>query len=315
MKKLVFPIIILAGFAVWFINFSGKEKKDDHYQEHFSDHYKIFAINSPSELDFAGEKMPLDLVDIKERLDRELMVNTYWQSQTLLLHKRANRWFPVIEPILAENNIPDDFKFLCVAESGLDNVISPAKAVGFWQFLKSTGIEYGLEINEEVDERYSPEKSTIAACKYLKQAYEKYGSWALAAASYNMGMNGLDKQLNIQKVDSYYDLLLGEETGRYIFRLAALKEILNNSTKYGFHFRPKDFYPPYETKILNVDYPIEDFADLAKEHQINYKILKVLNPWLRKPYLKNKSKKLYELKLPVDNTTGLINHSESSTRK
>ncbi|NND78221.1 MAG: lytic transglycosylase domain-containing protein [Flavobacteriales bacterium] len=315
MKKLVVPIIILTGLTVWFLNFSGKENKDQHYEDQFANHYKIFAINSPVSMSFAGEVMPLDIVDIRERLDRELMVNTYWQSQTLLLHKRANRWFPVIEPILAENNIPDDFKYLCVAESGLDNVVSPARAVGFWQFLKDTGREYGLEINDEVDERYSPERSTEAACKYLRKAYDKYGSWSLAAASYNMGINGLDKQMDIQKVNSYYDLLLGEETGRYVFRIAALKEIMNNSTKYGFHFRPKDLYPTYETKTIEVDTAVVDMSILASDNNINYKILKILNPWLRKPYLKNKNKKTYQIKLPADNSTGLLKHSESSTIK
>lgn len=291
MKKIIFPILILCGLAIWLLNFSGKEKKDQQYEDHFTNNYKIFALNTPEELFFAEEKLPLNLVDIRDRFDRELMVNTYWQSQTLLLHKRANRWFPVIEPILKKNNIPDDLKFLCVAESSLENAVSPAKAVGFWQFLKETGRSYGLEINEEIDERYNVERSTEAACKYLGQAYKKYGSWSLAAASYNMGMNGLDKQLKIQKVNSYYDLLLGEETKRYLFRIVALKEILNNSTKYGFHFRPKDLYSPYETISINIDGPVEDLAIFAKDNAINYKILKILNPWLRKPYLKNKEKK------------------------
>ncbi|MEM7163506.1 MAG: lytic transglycosylase domain-containing protein [Bacteroidota bacterium] len=234
MKKYFLPILILSGIAIWFISFSGTtSKKDgnDHYQNHIANNYKVYALSIPEEISFAGEEVPLELTDIRERLDRDLMVNTYWQSQTLLLHKRANRWFPVIEPILAKNNVPDDFKYLCVAESALENAVSPAKAVGFWQFLRETGKSYGLEINDEVDERYNVEKSTEAACKYLNEAFEKYGSWSLAAASYNMGMNGLDKQLSIQKVNSYYDLLLGEETKRYVFRILAMKEVLTNREK------------------------------------------------------------------------------------
>ncbi len=311
MKKYFIPILVVIGIFVWLISVSGTQEEaenDHHYQSHISNNYKVFALSTPEDLSFAGEKVPVDLVDIKERVDRDLMVNTYWQSQTLLLHKRANRWFPTIEPILKKNGVPDDFKYLCVAESALENAVSPAKAVGFWQFLKDTGRSYGLEINDEVDERYNLEKSTEAACKYLNQAYKKYGSWSLAAASYNMGMNGLDKQLSIQKVNSYYDLLLGEETKRYVFRILAMKEVLTHSNKYGFHFRPKDLYEPYKTKTINIDYPVKDWADFANERGINYKILKLLNPWLRKPYLNNKSKKLYTIKLPLDNSTQLKPH-------
>ena len=318
MKKYFLPILILTGIAIWFISFSGttdQSKKYDHYQEHISNNYKVYALSLPEEISFAGEEVPLELTDIKERLDRDLMVNTYWQSQTLLLHKRANRWFPVIEPILKEHNVPDDFKYLCVAESALENAVSPARAVGFWQFLKDTGKSYGLEINDEVDERYNVEKSTEAACKYLNEAYQKYGSWSLAAASYNMGMNGLDKQLSIQKVNSYYDLLLGEETKRYVFRILAMKEVLTKSNKYGFHFRPKDLYQPYKTEEVIVDDSVSDWADFANERGINYKILKLLNPWLRKPYLTNKSKKSYDIKLPLKNSTELKPHISGSIQK
>ena len=318
MKKLFIPILIASSLLVWFIcSSSTKEKsaQDQHYSSYISDNYKVFALTLPDKIDFAGEEVPLDLTDISERLDRDLMVNTYWQSQTLLLHKRANRWFPVIEPILKANGVPDDFKYLCVAESGLENVISPAKAVGYWQFLKETGKNYSLEINDEVDERYNVEKSTEAACKYLNEAYAKYNSWSLAAASYNMGMNGLDKQLRIQKVKSYYDLLLGDETERYIFRILAMKEVLTHSNKYGFHFRPKDLYEPYETKTVEVTEEVTDWADFAIEKGINYKILKLLNPWLRKPYLKNKNKKNYVLKLPADTEAGLKKHMDAVKEK
>ena len=312
-SRLIIPIVLVLGLIIWVLNFSGTEEHDRNYMDYVGDHYKIFALESPEEISFADEKIPLDITDVKERLDRELMVNTYWQSQTLLLHKRANRWFPVIEPILAENNVPDDFKYLALAESGLDNVISPAGAVGFWQFLKSTGKSYGLEINDEVDERYHVEKSTVAACKYLTESYQKYGSWSLAAASYNMGPNGLDKQMEIQNEESYFDLLLNAETSRYIFRILAMKEILTNSTKYGFYFRPKDLYEPYQVKFVQLDDSIEDWAEFAHSNHINYKILKTLNPWLRKPYLTNKNSKLYTIKLPAEGDNGLKRHLPAPT--
>lgn len=311
--RFIIPIIIIAGLSIWLLNFSGTEDHDRSYMDYVGDHYKIFALESPEEISFAGEEIPLEISDVKERLDRELMVNTYWQSQTLLLHKRANRWFPVIEPILAENGVPDDFKFLALAESGLENVVSPAGAVGFWQFLKSSGKSYGLEINEEVDERYHVEKSTKAACKYLKDSYNKYGNWSLAAASYNMGPSGLEKQMDIQKEESYFDLLLNSETSRYLFRILAMKEILTNSTKYGFYFRPKDLYEPYKTKFIEVNEGITSWADYSQSQSINYKILKTLNPWLRKPYLTNKNLKTYTIKLPTDSEVGLKRYKSSSS--
>ena len=242
----------------------------------------------------------MDIDDIKERLDREMLVNAYWQSQTLLFIKRANKFFPVIEPILKENGVPDDFKYLALTESGLMNVVSPAGATGYWQILKTTGKELGLEINSEVDERYHLEKSTEAFCKYMNQAKNKFGNWTLAAASYNMGMAGLNRQITKQKVNNYYDLLLNEETGRYVFRILAVKEIMNSPTNYGFYFRPQDLYKEEKIRTIEVSEPIEDFADFAFENGINYKILKVFNPWLRQGYLKNVSRKTYELRIPVE---------------
>ena len=289
------------------LSFSTDEPNlDPSYQRYFNDNYKIFSLNTPTALEFAGENVPLEILDVREKLDRELLVNTYWQSQSLLFHKRANRWFPVIEPILEKNGVPADFKYLSVIESGLTNVVSPAGATGYWQFLKDTGREYGLEINNEVDERYHVEKSTEAACKYLKDAHDKYGSWTMAAASYNMGMNGLDKQIERQKVSNYYDLLLNEETGRYLYRILAVKEVLSKPAQYGFHFRPKDLYPSYETTSVVIDSSVNDFADFAQENNINYKILKILNPWLRESYLTNPSHNSYEIKLPASENSGLV---------
>lgn len=260
--------------------------------------YNVYALQVPDDLNFAGEPIPLENPDIYERMDRELLVNTYWQSNALLMFKRAEKYFPVIEPILKQHGVPDDFKYLAVIESGLTNAVSPAGARGFWQIMPATGREYGLEINDNVDERYHLEKSTHVACEYLKQSKDKLGSWTLAAAAYNAGNAGISKQLNIQKVSNYYDLLLGEETGRYIFRIIALKEIINNPTTYGFNFKPEDLYKHIPTKKVEVDTAVSDFAVFAKNFNINYKILKLHNPWLREPHLNNKSRKKYTIDIP-----------------
>ena len=235
---------------------------------------------------------------ILEKMDRELLVNTYWQSNGLLMFKRANKYFPIIEPILAKYGIPNDFKYLAVIESGLQNVTSPAGARGFWQIMKSTGRENGLEINANVDERYNLELATEVACKYLLTAKERFGSWTLAAASYNAGMAGVSKRLNSQGVETYYDLLLGEETGRYIFRIIAIKEILKHPDQYGFNFRHKDLYNTIPTYKVEVDSVVTDFVKFAEGFGINYKILKLHNPWLREPHLNNKTNKKYLIEIP-----------------
>jgi len=265
-----------------------------------ADAYKIVSLPMPENLDFAGETVPLSDPDVYERMDRELLVNTYWQSNALLLMKRANKYFPVIEPILKEEGIPEDFKYLAVIESGLTQAVSPARAVGFWQILEGTGKEYGLEINDNVDERYNVEKSTRVAADYLKKAKARFGSWTLAAASYNAGQYGVDKQLDRQKVNDYYDLLLGEETGRYVFRILALKEIMTNPEKYGFSFTESDLYEFIPVKKVSVDTVVKDFPDFAEQFGINYKILKVHNPWLRDDHLKNASRKEYFIDIPEE---------------
>src|SRR5690606_18501972 len=219
----------------------------------------------PEDLTLAGEEVPFNDPDIYERFDRELHVNTYWQSQTILFFKRVHRYFPIIEPILKEHGIPEDFKYLALIESGLTNVVSPAGATGFWQILESTGKSYGLEINKEIDERYDIEKSTIAAAKYLKEAYEEFGSWTLAAASYNMGIYGVQKQLKRQHATDYYGLTLNAETSRYVFRIIALKEIIENPVKYGFHFREKDLYQTIPTTNIYVDTAIADLGHFANK--------------------------------------------------
>ncbi|SDS64443.1 Transglycosylase SLT domain-containing protein [Formosa sp. Hel1_31_208] len=262
--------------------------------------YNIYALSVPENLNFAGEPMPLEDPDIYERMDRELLVNTYWQSNGLLMFKRAEKYFPVIESILKKNGVPEDFKYLAVIESGLTNAVSPAGARGVWQIMKTTGRENGLEINSNVDERYHLEMATEVACKYLLKAKEKLGSWTLAAAAYNAGNSGISRRLSEQGVADYYDLLLGEETGRYLFRIVALKEILNHPKKYGFNFSTDDLYQTIPTYKVEVDTVVTDFTKFAERFGINYKILKIHNPWLREPKLNNASGKTYYIKIPKE---------------
>jgi len=271
---------------------------DETLEKKMVNDYNVYALPLPENMDFAGEPVPLSDPDIRERMDRELLVNTYWQSNMLIMIKRANKFFPIIEPLLAKHGLPDDFKYLAVAESGLDNVRSPAGAAGFWQFLSSTGKEYGLEINDYVDERYNLELATEVAAEYLKKSKENFGSWTAACAAYNAGNAGVSRQMDRQKVDGYYDLLLNPETSRYVFRILAFKEILSNPQKYGFNYRQKDLYTAVPSKKVMVDYPVEDFADFAKQNGITYKILKIHNPWLRDTFLKNASGKEYFIEIP-----------------
>ncbi len=265
-----------------------------------SENYAIYALPMPENLNFAGETVPVENPDIYERMDRELLVNTYWQSNGMLLLKRANKYFPIIEPILKEYGVPDDFKYLAVIESGLTQAVSPAQAVGFWQILEGTGKDYNLEINDNVDERYHIEKSTRVACEYLIKSKEKFGTWTMAAAAYNAGNTGVLRQLERQDVNNYYDLLLGEETGRYVFRILAVKEILSNPKKYGFYFNEDQLYKDIPTYKMKVDTAVTDFAAFAKGLNLNYKILKIHNPWLRDSYLNNKSRKTYYLEIPKE---------------
>lgn len=260
---------------------------------------RFSTVVLPDKLSFAGERIPLENFDVRESLDKELLVNTYWHSQTFLLIKRANRFFPEIEAILKKNGIPDDFKYLALAESGLTNAVSPVGAAGFWQFVKPTAIEYGLEVNTEVDERYNIEKSTEAACKFLKNSYNLYKSWTMAAASYNVGRGGLDKQIARQYSRNYYDILLNDETSRYVFRIAALKAIISNPEAYGFAVSKEEMYQPYKSEDMIVSTSINDIAQFAFQHGTNYKMIKILNPWLRDNVLTNKSRKSYKIKIPA----------------
>lgn len=268
--------------------------------ETFNAPQRVHPVRIQGNVSFAGEEVPLNNLEVRERFDRELMVNTFWHSNTMLSYKLAEKYFETIEPILKKNGIPDDFKYLAVAESGLRHVVSPAGAAGFWQFLSTTAKQYNLEVNSEVDERYDLEKSTEAACKYLKDAKNKFGNWTLAAASYNVGMARIESRLKDQKVDNYYDLYLNDETSRYIFRILAFKMLFENPIDFGFKIEKEDLYENYNYKTVEVTQTIPDLAQFAIDNGSNYKMLKYMNPWLRDTKLTISPGKSYKLKIALE---------------
>jgi membrane-bound lytic murein transglycosylase D len=303
-KTLLTAVVLTGTFTIiLFIaqSFKGFSNKPSEGMHQLTDSlYTIKSFDLPENVTFAGEKMPLDNFDTKESLERELLTTAYRHSSTILIILRAHRYLPLIEKILKKNNVPDDFKYLVAAESEYSNMISPAGATGFWQIMPETGKEEGMEINTVVDERYDVERSTQFACEYFLKSYEKYGNWTLAAASYNGGRGGVDEQIDIQHQNNYYDLLLSEETARYIFRAVAYKLVITDPECYGFKIPKKDLFPEFNYYEVKVDTAVLDFSAFAQKFGTNYKILKLLNPWLRKPYLTPKSNKEYMIKIPSD---------------
>ena len=261
-------------------------------------YYKIVPLPIPDTLSFAGERVPLDIFYVKEALDKELAVNTYWHSSTLQLIRKSHRWFPLIDSVLLANNIPVDFRFIPLIESNLSNVKSPAGAVGFWQLMKGTAKDYGLEVGKEVDERYDVKKAAEAASRYLLVSYDKLNSWTLVAAAYNAGNRRITSLMRKQKADNFYDLLVPEETSRYIFRILAVKLIFSHPKDYGFYLQESEYYEPLPYHIVSINHKVESWADFAKEQGISYKLLKYYNPWLRQTYLKNRKRKTYFIKIP-----------------
>lgn len=274
-------------------------KSDPEHIAKVQEHYRVYSPPIPDNLNIGGEEFPLDELDSYERLQREIVINTFWHSSTIFIFKRAARWFPVIEPILRDEGVPDDLKYLAVIESGLDNVVSPAGARGFWQFMPATAKQYNLEVTNFVDERYHVEMSTRAACKLLKDGYKKFGSWMLSAAAYNMGMGGLQKEMDAQGLTRYVDLMLPEETMRYVYRIGALKQIMSNPDHYGFRMRDADVFQSYRTKPLEVKESITDLGAFAKKNNTTVRLIKILNPWLRSNSLPNPTGKLYVILLPA----------------
>jgi hypothetical protein len=312
---LVFAVIF--GFCSSSASGSSSSQGEENIEEGMEENLKDSVLSAvhfirppyiPEEVEFAGEVLPLYLFEVRESLERELIVNMNFHSSTLQHIKKITRFFPVIEPILAANGIPDDFKYLAVIESDLMNKVSPRGATGFWQFMKAAGTENGLEINAEVDERYNVEKSTVAACKYLKKAYRVFGNWTMVAASYNMGVGGLSSQVKRQQCNNYYALLLNDETARYIYRIAAVKLILSDNRRYGFYVPDNERYKPVPYTEVTVNTAVPDLVDFAFKNQTNYKMLKYLNPWLRDSKLTNASKKTYIIKIPAEGFRGDLNH-------
>lgn len=300
-------LVILVGFIVYtekrrqstsLVDTISTEEQPD-LTEIPSQAFLAKSYDLPTTMSFANEQVPLQLADVRERLDRELQINCYLHSSTLFIIKRANRWLPEIEKILKENGIPEDFKYLPLIESALLNAVSPKEAVGFWQILKSAGKEYGLEITDQVDERYDVVKATRVACRYLNDAHRKFGNWTVAAASYNRGMTGMDKAIKNQKVKSYYDLFLNEETSRYVFRMLAMKEIMEHPAKYGFSVDTEHLYEQEEVRHVEAKESIKSLIEFSLANGTNYKTIKRLNPWLRDEALKVKSGKVYRIALPV----------------
>ncbi|MFN8134885.1 MAG: lytic transglycosylase domain-containing protein [Bacteroidales bacterium] len=300
-KRFIF-IFLLVAFAAfegfYYTRNLQKSASDVEYQKAFLHSNKIFSLVLPDKAEFAGEEAPLGLYYVREGLDRELLVNTYWHSSTLLMLKKSNRYFHIIIPILKKHNIPEDFKYLALIESGLTNIQSQAGAAGFWQIVPGTAKNFGLEINDQVDERYHIEKATEAACKLLRGSYNKFGSWTLAAAAYNVGEGRISRELERQNASSYYDLYLPEETMRYVYRIIALKLLYEHPTEYGYFIRKKDLYPPIPTYTVSIDSSISNLPVFAKTMKINYRLLKEFNPWLRSDKLTNAGKKKYMITLP-----------------
>ncbi|MBR4679317.1 MAG: lytic transglycosylase domain-containing protein [Bacteroidales bacterium] len=299
-EKILFAAYLLTFFVAAFAAVklfvqAAEDSSDTTYKADMKDNFTNYLPVLPDKLDFCGERVPLEYFDVRESLERELIKTMYWHSETFLYLKRANRYFPVMKKILKENGVPEDFIYLCVTESGMSNVVSPAKAVGFWQLLEATGKENGLEITSEVDERYDVEKSTVAACKYLKQAYVKFGNWTMVAAAYNCGQAGAQRLIKNQGETSYYDLKHNTETGRYVYRILAYKLLLSHPEDYGFVFREKDLYPVLKTETIEIDSTINDLYSFGKQVTGTYKMLKLLNPWLRDTKLTNTKGTVYKI--------------------
>lgn len=300
--SLLSVIIVFAGLVIAIFTFATNKEETGNAGESVESgkavNQEVVAPRLPKNVAFAGEKTPLDIFYVKESFDKELLINAYWHSSTIMLLKKANRYFPMVEPILKKNNIPDDFKYLALIESGFNTVVSPSGAAGFWQFMEKTAREYELEVNDHIDERYNEEKSTQAACQYFLDSYEKYQNWTLVAAAYNAGNRRISQSLEKQKTDTYYELYLNEETSRYVYRILAMKAIYENPEMYGFLLSEKDLYQQIPSREIKVTTTINDLVAFAEEQNISYKMLKLFNPWLRSSKLPDESGRTYFVKIP-----------------
>ena len=297
-NKTLIGVILLAVTTAFCINATRPLLNDEQNEREFHNAYKIYNVPLPDKLDFAGEEVPLQFGFVHENLEREIIVNTYWASATMVIIKRANRYLPVMNPVFKKYGVPDDVGYIAMIESQLSNVISPAAAVGFWQFIRSTAVESGLEVTDEVDERYSVIHSTEAACRFMKSSYDRLGSWTLAAAAYNAGRTRIVNAISDQDEHNFYHLYLNDETSRYVYRILALKIIMQDPQRFGFNLRNKDLYAPIPTEQISVNTTIPDLNVFARKNGVSYKTLKDFNPWLRQPKLTNKNKNSYTILIP-----------------
>ena len=308
MKHLLTGIGIGSVFILAFVLFSlnsadALPKDEEQGQIRLANGNNLPQVVRPVDLSgpfsFAGEAIPMGDFDVRERLDMELLRNAYFHRNTLLLLKRRARYFPTIERILAEEGVPDDLKYLAVAESGLSNAVSPAGAKGFWQFMATTGKSYGLEINGEVDERYHLEKATRAAAKYLKDYYQEFGDWRWVAAAYNMGGPNVRKWRSRQNADTLFDLDINKETMAYVFRIVALKTIMEDPEAFGYYVTADDMYPRLDNfKTITVSKSVGDLGEFAEANETTYRKLKVYNPWLVAGSLPISAGNSYEIRIP-----------------
>lgn len=290
----LFLVGCLSGFLIFTASSSTESEKK---KAEFIKGYEVHPVPVPEMMEFAGEDIPMDDQELLERIDREFLVNTYWQSNTLLWMKRSKRAFDMIEPILKEQGVPEDFKYLAVIESGLIPVISPAGAQGVWQLMPATAKQYGLEVNEYVDERYHLEKSTLAACTFLKEAKNRFGSWTMAAAAYNMGISGLEKQSQNQNTRNYFSLRLNPETSRYLPRILAAKYLLSQPEEFGYQINASDYYRQIPFSVVEIDTSISDLNAFSQQMGMTYKTMRTLNPWLHQMKLPNAGSKKYLIKI------------------
>jgi len=260
--------------------------------------FSVLGLNIPKNLDFCGEKIPSNDLEIKADLEKEFFNNNYWKSNSKVLFRKAQRWFPYIEPILKQEGIPDDFKYLAVIESHLSNVVSPVGAAGFWQLVPVTAGYFGLEVNSEVDERYDVEKATHAACQHLKQAYRVFNNWTLSAAAYNRGIGGILKAMKQQNTNSYYELLLNSETGSFVYRILAYKTLFSSPEHFGIKKRKWNYFPKIPYKVYMVDSSITNISNFANHIGSTVGTIRLYNPWLLQNTLTNPGKKMYQIKIP-----------------
>ena len=300
MKKLFLTTIFffIAISTTFAQKFTGIFQENDEFA---GSRFEIRVPKLPDKLDFAGEVVPINRPDVKRAVQREVLTTSNMHTATTLSLIRSSRWIPIIKPILKSYGIPEDFIYLCFAESGMNpEAISTAKAAGLWQIMAGTAKDYGLETGSNVDLRYNVELATEAACKILKKSYDSLGNWTLAAASYNIGLGGIRRRLKIQQVDDYWDLNLPEETMRYVSRILSFKLLLENPSKYGFFIDDEDYFPPFENFILLTLQDTEiDWCALAKRYGTNYKMLRILNPWIRSYSYENKGRHSYIVKIPT----------------